>query len=335
MNIRRITAALATAGLAIGLIGAGVAAQYTDTGTATVSAAVGTFKCVLSSTDPHAVVSPDGHTVTITASDLQSSAQVIVDSNLTLKNTGSIPLIAHWTITGPVYGSGPGSGHIGVSSGAPNMANDLPLAPGASQLYTGIGFQMADPTQPGQPDHGYPLTNADLGLTFTATYKVDCHEVPPPASSHISFVGFAEATGHAALTLPAGAQPGDLAVVMTYGTSSVNPGCPSGYTVRTNTVQDRTYLCSRVLIAGDTAVPATSVGNGKSVAVYRGASGLGAATYQNTSNGLPPESPNYPLYCSALSLTRTDSSSWVGCMTHDTGNTTGDIRQVVFSRVIT
>ena len=128
---------------------------------------------------------------------------------------------------------------------------------------------------------------------------------------------------------------------MDYGTSTINPGNPAGYTPVNNTVQDRTYLSYHILQAGETTVPATTAGSGREVAVYRGATGIGANTYSNTSNGLPPETANYPLYSSALSavttsgpLHNTDGSSWVGIMTHDTGNTTGDIRQETFNKVV-
>ncbi len=108
-------------------------------------------------------------------------------------------------------------------------------------------------------------------------------------------------------------------------------------------MQDRTYLSYKASLTSTditAGVAATAQGNGKEAAVYRGATGVGAFTSQGTSSGLPPESPNYPLYVPSLGawngqiLHKTDSSSWVGIMTHDTGNGTSDIRNETFTKVI-
>ena len=230
---------------------------------------------------------------------IQNSAQGVRIGGLSidLHNTGSMPERVTWTIDGPNYSNS----HLGVTSGSPDMHTAVdPFAPGATLHYDGLGFQIADPTQPGDPNHGHPLDNYDLGKTFTATYTATCGEHRRQRLAH-SYVGFASGPTTSALTSRPGLPSGDLAVVMTTGSStSNNPGCPSGYTQANHSVALETYLCSHILIAGDMSVPATTKGNYKSVAVYRGATGIGANTYAGTTNGLPPESVSYPHYAPSL-----------------------------------
>jgi hypothetical protein len=209
------------------------------------------------------------------------------------------------------------------------LSTDLTLTTGQSHFYDSMGFMWAQ------------LTNADLGATAQVTYTAHCGEVPPPPPppvSKVQFVGLADATvnsagtGTAAVTLPAGSTTGDIALVMTYGqTSGKNPQTPAGYTsLATNAGGSNmlTNLSYRVLVAGDTAVPAVTTGFGAEVAVYRGVAGIGAHTYNGgTLNNVGGAS--YPLKCSALSLTKTDGSSWVVCMGGD-GYATTNARTMVF-----
>src|SRR5579872_3121139 len=98
-KVRNAVAALLAAGLGIGLVGWGVGASFSDSGTATAGVTVGTFGCQLSSTDPNFVISNNGHTATLTLGPILSSvsSNTAPFSNLTIKNTGSIPQVVTWT----------------------------------------------------------------------------------------------------------------------------------------------------------------------------------------------------------------------------------------------
>ena len=77
MNLRKVAGLLVAGGLMVGLLGAGVGAQFTDSATATANVAVGTFGMSITAVAPAggtAVVSLDGKSVTITCSDVVSSA---------------------------------------------------------------------------------------------------------------------------------------------------------------------------------------------------------------------------------------------------------------------
>jgi hypothetical protein len=136
----------------------------------------------------------------------------------------------------------------------------------------------------------------------------------------------------ATLALPVGSQSGDTALVMTYGaTSGNNPQVPAGYVSIVNSAgagNMQTDLSSRTLVAGDNVVPGTTTGYGEEVAVYRGVASIGAHTY-NGGNVNNVGGSAYPLFCSALALTKTDGSSWVACMGGD-GATGTNANAMVF-----
>jgi len=177
-RLRAAVVLLALGGLSAGLINSGVRAGFTDGGTAQENVAVGTFSCQLSSTDPNWVYSNNNHTATLTWPSISSSAASTDYSNLTVTNTGQIPLVAHWTeSTGGTIAWQP-SGRMGFTLGIPSMATDVQLAAGAGQTYTSLGFTWNQ------------LTNADLGQSATVTYSVACSEVPsgpPPYSGPLTF----------------------------------------------------------------------------------------------------------------------------------------------------
>jgi hypothetical protein len=133
------------------------------------------------------------------------------------------------------------------------------------------------------------------------------------------------------LALPAGSTVGDIAIVMTYGaTGGNNAQVPTGYTqIQTGGAGNmQTVLAYRVLVAGDTLVPATSTGYGEEVAVYRGVAAIGAHTnFGGDLNSVGGSA--YPLPCPALSLTKTDGSSWVACMGGD-GYASTNAKSMVF-----
>jgi hypothetical protein len=215
-----------------------------------------------------------------------------------------------------------------------NPLVDLTLAPGGSHYYDSMGFSWAT------------LLQADLGQTASVTYTANCGEVPPPPpppTSHIQFVGVASEAGHAALTLPAGSQPGDMILVLE-GDGSTTVATPAGYTNIQSPVAPRSNLSYRVMLAGDTSVPAaaTTVSDIE-VAVYRGVSGIGSHTYfSGNSNGvgLSGGSPLYfPLRSVALdgvsgpAMTKTDGSSWVVNMGYD-NYASANMNLLSFNKVI-
>ncbi len=325
----KLVGVLACMGVGLGLMGAGVYASYSDSATASQSIDVsGQFACALSSTDHNWVISPDGHTATLDWGTLNSSSNQPgaspLYSDLTIANTGSIPEVVKWTVThGGTIDFQP-TGRMGYTAGSPDMTgagNNVQLAPGASQNYTNLGFQWAE------------LTNADLGKSASVSYHADCGEVPPPAASKVQFVGIASEAGHAALTLPPGSQPGDIAVVLEAGSAVV--ATPGGYSNIATPVAPRNMSAYRVLVAGDTAVPAAATTvTDMEVAVYRGASGVGSHTYiSGNLNNVGGTA--YPLKCNALdgvsgpAMTKTDGSSWVMCMGLDTYAST-NANQMVF-----
>lgn len=342
---RKLVGVLACLGAGLGLIGGGVYATYQDSATAQENLAVGGFGCQIN-------VIPDQYTpntVTVSGNSVTIDNPPILQSNahndnylanITLTNTGNIPAVVHWSLK---YNTPDSTDPLWMHNGGMIDVGGAPTSIDAQHPYKNAPYLAAGDTSP-QYGIGYmwsaALDNRYPGQHFSVTYTANCDEVPPPAASHVQFIGMSSTSGHAAFNLPAGAQAGDLAVVLSYGTSSINPGNPAGYSPVNQTVQDRTYLGQKILAAGETQVPATTAGSGREVAVYRGASGIGANSYQNTSNGLPPESANYPLYAPALGawngqiLHKTDASSWVGVMTHDTGNATGDIRLMTFNKVL-
>lgn len=179
MNLhpRRLSAAVEVVG-ALALIGMGVSSSYTDSGKATENVNVGTFGCQLSTTDHAATISPDGHSFTLNVGPVLSSASSSFPyTNFTIKNTGSIPLVATWNVTTSGNVAWQPTGRIGYTLGSPSVANPVALAAGASQTYTNIGFSWAT------------LTNADLGTSGSVVYTASCGE--PPASN-ISFIGSAD-----------------------------------------------------------------------------------------------------------------------------------------------
>ena len=184
MHLRRWTAAVGVLG-ALALVGAGVSSSLTDSGTATEHVSVvGTFGCSLSSTDSNAVISPDGHTLTVNLPPiLSSTAGSSYAQDLTVKNLGSGPIVVHWTeATGGTLAANQWqpSGAFGYTIGPSGnlLSTDLSLASLGTHTYTSLGFQWA------------ALDNSYLGKTASVAYTANCGE--PPAS-HISLVGSSDA----------------------------------------------------------------------------------------------------------------------------------------------
>jgi len=147
MGLRKAAGLLVAAGLAVGLIGAGVSAQFTDSAVATTTIHVGTFNIDISSSAP-GVVQVDGTSVTYTCPDIQSSAAGSCSFPFTLTNTGSIPA------TIAISATVPASPFTAVAIGPV-----APIAGGAHVDLSG-GLQWTE------------LFNANLNQTVSVTYTI-------------------------------------------------------------------------------------------------------------------------------------------------------------------
>ena len=339
MNLRRIAAALAVAGLAIGLIGAGVAAQYTDTASAYLNAHVGTLTCLVSSSDPNAVVSPDGHSLTITMPDILSSASTAYFvQDVTLTNTGSIAEAItwtfatggtlpadHWMPTG-LLGYYTGTGNVGNPG---NMQTPFQLAPGAHQTYTGVGFAVADPGTGG-------LDNSYLDKTASVTMTAHCGEVP--STTGIQFIAGASANA-SSVAIPSACQPGDLALAVAVGGNYQHLNAiDNGFTNWTQygyvSAAIRNQFAYKTLLAGDTTVstptgsyPASAIEvvcyRHAAMAMNAGALFVGEGNVASSTNApcmMPAGQFGYPVF-------PTDGSAAVVCL-DGTTNTATNIKSM-------
>ena len=299
---RKFAGLVVTAGIALALIGAGVNASYTDSGSATDHVTVGTFGCALSSTDPNMVISNGGHTATLNWPAINSSAAGSAYSNLTVTNTGSMAAIVHWTEATSGTITWQPTGRMGYTIGSTGnlLSTDLNLAAGANHSYSSLGFQWAT------------LTNADLGASASVSYTANCSEVPPAPVSHISFVGAVDAvtsTSHA-VSLPASAVAGDFAI--SYGLDGNSASYPSGWTQIGFGTSGYLYyttsawhvLTSADITAGKITFPSTT--QRALVAVYRGVARIGSHSVSNPGN-------NQYWGCTTGALTVTNGTSWVVC----------------------
>lgn len=166
MSLKKVVALLAGFALAVGLIGAGVGAQFTGQVSAQQNVQVGTFGCKI--TDHSAGDLSLGDTsLYYDAADITSSAAGSRPLSFTVVSTGTIPVVL--TI---------------AATPLPTPFVDLlaPLAPvtlgaGGSQVYTaGISW----------PE----LSNANLGQFASIAYVVNCTEVgaQPVTAVHFSAV---------------------------------------------------------------------------------------------------------------------------------------------------
>jgi predicted ribosomally synthesized peptide with SipW-like signal peptide len=145
--------ALAAAGLGLGLMGSGVRAAFTDSATAQENVSVGTMGINVSSTTAGAVVSPDKHSVTLSAGTIQSSSPGQDPLSFTVTNVGSMPV----TVT------------VSSNGGAPAFA-----APW-SDLFSNPGAEVIAPAGSYTYSGGIAwstLSNADLGSSHSVTYTI-------------------------------------------------------------------------------------------------------------------------------------------------------------------
>jgi predicted ribosomally synthesized peptide with SipW-like signal peptide len=161
MSLRKLAGLAAGFALAVGLIGAGVSASFTDSVKAQENINVGTFQCKIVAATPSGAsdgIAVDGKSVTYTAPTIESSAPGSAPFSFTVQNTGSIadvltvatsPVSAPWSIIN-----------------APFVP--VPLAAGASHVYnTGVSWTELD--------------NSNLGQSGTVTWTVSCNENGPTA----------------------------------------------------------------------------------------------------------------------------------------------------------
>jgi hypothetical protein len=149
MSVRKITALLATAGLAVGLVGTGVAAQFTAGAQANQNIKTGTFGCDIVAVNGDAVA----HTksVTFTSPPIVSSLPATAAFSFTVQNSGTIEAVAHVTASPTL--SAPWS-YVGPQP-------DALITAGGSYTFN-AGVKWTD------------LDNSQLGATGTVTYTANC-----------------------------------------------------------------------------------------------------------------------------------------------------------------
>jgi hypothetical protein len=161
VSLRKLAGLAAGFALAVGLIGAGVGAVFTDSVTAQENINVGTFSCGITAASAGATFGAIdalgyAHTVSYTAPTIMSSAAGSAPFSFTVKNTGSIADVLTVATSGVS-----GQWSIINSPFAP-----VPLASGASTTYsTGVQWTALD--------------NTSLGAHGTATWAVSCNENAP------------------------------------------------------------------------------------------------------------------------------------------------------------
>ena len=98
MSLRKVAGLLGAFGLAIGLVGGGVSAAFTDQVTAAEHINVGTFACKITAATPTTgtplpVIAADGKSVSYTPSNILSDVAGSKPFSFTVKNMGSIPMV--------------------------------------------------------------------------------------------------------------------------------------------------------------------------------------------------------------------------------------------------
>jgi hypothetical protein len=154
MSIRKLAGLAAGFALAVGLIGAGVGAQFTDSVTANQNISVGTFSCQITAATPLDAsngIALGGKSLTYTAGPILSPLPGNAPFTFTVTNTGTIPQVL--TVSSSAVGS-PFSAML-----AP--ATPVALAAGGSQVFS-AGLQWTE------------LDNSNLGQSGTLTYTVTC-----------------------------------------------------------------------------------------------------------------------------------------------------------------
>lgn len=150
MKLRKIAALFVAAGLAFGLVGAGIGATFNDTATGIGVIRIGTFGVEISG----GVQSDNNHTVTFTCPLVVSSDAGRCEHDFTIHNVGTIPAHVVITLTATTNGAdGLSAGWGGI------MASPTTIAAGAGSTFVGGLYWPV-------------LTNDDLGDVVTFSYHV-------------------------------------------------------------------------------------------------------------------------------------------------------------------
>lgn len=181
MRTRKWAASLAVTALALGLIGAGVAATFTDAATATQQIGVGYMSIELRSSTPGATLSADGKsltcpTVTVVKSMSSTPGSGQLGCNIQIISTGAIT-------PGRVNLSATTVGNIDLSK---FWIDHSPWAPnwntgGSGGLFGlplngGIDFATSFPAQADEFVSWANLTQVDMGTSATVTYTIEAVE---------------------------------------------------------------------------------------------------------------------------------------------------------------
>ncbi len=143
MSLRKVAGLLMAFGLAVGLIGAGVGASFTDSATAVANINVGTFGISIDSTTPNAVVSNANHTVTCPTVSIMSSAAATAPCEFTVTSTGTINPTITITATTPAS--------LGTNAVTSLLAIPTPFVLTTPQSFNGgLSWGVLDNTALGQ-----------------------------------------------------------------------------------------------------------------------------------------------------------------------------------------
>ncbi len=155
LGLKAAAALVAIGGLGVGLIGTGVTAQFTSSGSAVANINVGTMGIQLSST--YAGANVVGNTVTVNLPAIQASAASQSTFPFTVTNTGSMPV--HFTVSSVISGQAP----AGDPQFTDAFVNAGPYALAASPAAVTLTGGFAWPT----------LDNTNMGQLVTITYTVN------------------------------------------------------------------------------------------------------------------------------------------------------------------
>jgi hypothetical protein len=148
MRLTKFAMVLATAGISLTLVGAGLSAVFTDSGTVAQDVAIGTFGIALTTTSDGCQVN-DPHSITCAAPEIKSSAPANAPISFTVTATGEIPVVVNVTH----------SALVAPWSSLLEEPESVTLAQGAFNTYNaGLAWSELGPS--------------DLGATASVTYYV-------------------------------------------------------------------------------------------------------------------------------------------------------------------
>ncbi len=156
MSLRKVAGLLAALGLAVGMLGNGIGAAFTDQVTAAEYVNVGTFGCKITAAT-QGTIATDGKSLVYTVSSkIMSDLPGSRPFSFTVKNVGSIPMVL--TVSQTALAAP-------FSSILADPVTPVTLAGAETHAYdAGIGWAE--------------LGNADKNKTVSVTYTVGCNPVP-------------------------------------------------------------------------------------------------------------------------------------------------------------